>query len=55
MTHRDMRMIPIEIISTEDPFLLRARERYNIVKFNSEKLLSVTDIEHGLNMDKGQD
>ena len=55
VAHRDMKMLPIEIVSAEDPFLLRARERYNIVKFNSEKFLPITYIEHRLNLDKGQD
>ena len=28
--HGDLLMIPIEIVSPRDPFLLRARESYNI-------------------------
>ena len=28
--HRDLLMLPIEIVSARDPFLLRSRERYNI-------------------------
>ena len=28
--HRDLVMLPIEIVSPRDPFLLRSRERYNI-------------------------
>ena len=47
-------MLPIEVISSRDVFLLRARETFNILKFKSEKRLSVSDIEHGLNLDPGQ-
>ena len=36
--HRDLVMIPIEIVSARDPFLLRARESYNIRKFGTEKI-----------------
>ena len=52
--HRDLVMIPIEIVSARDPFLLRARESYNIGKFDTEKKMGVLDIEHGLNLDAGQ-
>ena len=52
--HRDLVMIPIEIVSARDPFLLRARESYNIGKFGTEKKMGVLDIEHGLNLDAGQ-
>ena len=52
--HRDLVMIPIEIVSQRDPFLLRARESYNIVKFRTEKRMGVMEIEHGLNLDAGQ-
>ena len=55
VAHRDIRMVPIELIPSKDIFLLRARERFNIVKFQSEKWRDVTEIEHGLNMNKGQD
>ena len=47
-------MLPIEIVSPKDPFLLRARESYNIWKFRTEKGMGVLDIEHGLNLDPGQ-
>ena len=50
--HRDLVMIPIEIVSARDPFLLRARESYNIWKFRTEKGMGVLDIE--LNLDPGQ-
>ena len=52
--HRDLIMLPIEIVSPRDPFLLRARERFNIWKFETEKRMGVHDIEHGLNLDPGQ-
>ena len=41
-------MLPIEIVSPKDPFLLRARESYNIWKFQTEKRMGILDIEHGL-------
>ena len=47
-------MLPIEIVSSRDPFLLKARETFNIAKFRTEKRLGVTEIEHGLNLDPGQ-
>ena len=47
-------MIPIEAISGKDPFLLRAMENFNIIKFKSENVKGVDDIEHGLNLDEGQ-
>ena len=46
-------MIPLEAISGRDPFLLRARETFNIIKFKSEKMLGVQEIEHGLDLDGG--
>ena len=52
--HRDLVMLPIEIVSPKDPFLLRARESYNIWKFQTEKRMGILDIEHGLNLDAGQ-
>ena len=51
---RDMVMLPIELIRGREIFLRRARERFNIIKFQSEKRKSVTDLEHGLNLDPGQ-
>ena len=35
--HRDLVMLPIEVISAKDVFLLRARETFNISKFRAEK------------------
>ena len=52
--HGDLVMLPIEILSASDPFLLRARETLNINKFKTEKRLGVSEIEHGLNLDQGQ-
>ena len=51
---RDLVMLPIEVVSAKDPFLLRARETFNIEKFKNEKRCGVADIEHGLNLDHGQ-
>ena len=34
--HRDLVMLPIEIVSPRDPFLFRGRESYNIWKFQTE-------------------
>ena len=52
--NRDLVMLPIEVVSAKDPFLLRARETYNIKKFKTEKRFGVSDIEHGLNLNHGQ-
>ena len=52
--HRDLVMLPIELVSAKDPFLLKARENFNINKFKTEKRSDVTDIEHGLNLHEGQ-
>ena len=52
--HRDIVMLPIEIVSPSDTFLLKARETANILKFKTEKRKGVLDIEHGLNLDEGQ-
>jgi hypothetical protein len=52
--HRDIQMLPIELLSARDVFLLRARETMNIAKFLTEKKKGVLDIEHGLNLDRGQ-
>ena len=52
--HSDIQMIPIEKINNKEPFLREARESYYIKKFNSLKRMEVLDIEHGLNLDKGQ-
>ena len=52
--HGDMVMLPIERISDEEPFVRKARESFYIKLLNTKKLLPVTEIEHGLNLDKGQ-
>ena len=49
---RDMQMIPIEKI--QDNFTRKARESFYIDKLKSLKRLEVTDIEHGLNLSRGQ-
>ena len=51
--HRDMEMIPLEVVRG-DVFLRRARERYYINLFDTEKRLGVDEVEHGLNLDPGQ-
>jgi len=33
--NRDLVMLPIEVVSAKDPFLLRARETFNIEKFKT--------------------
>ena len=49
---KDMLMIPIEKI--RDPFRRKARESFYIEKFATLKRLAVTEIEHGLNLSRGQ-
>ena len=49
---RDMVLIPIEKI--QEPFTRKARESFYIHKFSSLKRFSVTEIEHGLNLSRGQ-
>jgi hypothetical protein len=51
--HRDMRVVPLEVVRG-DIFLLRARERYYINLFGTEKRRGVEEVEHGLNLDQGQ-
>ena len=41
--NRDLVMLPIEVVSAKDPFLLRARETFNIEKFKTEKRCGVSD------------
>ena len=48
--HSDMVALPIERVSTQCRFVLEARERYWIKKYNVVKNLSVNDIENGLNL-----
>ena len=52
--HENLVMLPIERISDKEPFLRQARESYYIKKFKTQKILSVSEIEHGLNLAKGQ-
>ena len=49
---RDMIMIPLEKI--QDPFIRKERESYYIQKFASLKRQGVTEVEHGLNLSRGQ-
>ena len=46
-------MLPLEVVRS-DVFPRRARERFYIAKFETEKRLGVEEVEHGLNVDKGQ-
>ena len=43
--HSDMVALPIERVSTQCRFVLEARERYWIKKYNVVKSLSVKDID----------
>ena len=52
--HSDLVMIPIEKISDKEPFLRKARESFYMNLFSTQKKGSVFEIEHGLNLDKGQ-
>ena len=52
--HRDMVMLPIEKISDRSPFLRKARESLHIRRLLTLKRRTVFDIEHGLNLDRGQ-
>ena len=49
-THSDMVALPIERVRTKCRFVLEARERYWIEKYSSVKLLTVQEIESGLNI-----
>ena len=52
--HSDLVMLPIEKVSSKEPFLRKARESFYIDLFNTKKKHSVFNVEHGLNLDKGQ-
>ena len=52
--HRNLFMLPVENIGNEEPFLRNACDAFYIKEFASQKRLTVMDIEHGLNLDKGQ-
>ena len=52
--HSNLVMLPIEKINDKEPFLRKARESFYIQMFATQKKLSVAEIEHGLNLDKGQ-
>ena len=49
-THADMTVIPIENVRSKDRFVLEARERFWIKKYEAVKVHSVDIIEHGLNL-----
>ena len=48
--HSDMIALPIEKIRTRCRFVMEARERFCIKNYNSVKLLTVKEIESGLNL-----
>ncbi len=48
-----MVMLPLEVVGG-GLFMRRARERFYIGRLQAEKRRGVEEIEHGLNMDKGQ-
>ena len=50
----NMCMLPIEKVIAKDPFIRKARESFYIKLFRTLKFKSVYQIEHGLNLDKGQ-
>ena len=50
----EMKMLPIEKVLELNPFVRKARESLYIKKFRTLKYKSVYDVEHGLNLDKGQ-
>ena len=49
-SHSDLVFLPIEKVGNKDNFVLEAREEYWIKKYESIKIGSVEEIEHGLNM-----
>ena len=49
-SHSDMVALPIERVRANCRFVMEAREKYWIDKYNSVKLLSVEEIENGLNL-----
>ena len=49
-SYSDMRILPIEKVRSSDPFVLEARERYWINKYESLKNQAVDVVEHGLNI-----
>ena len=51
--HRDMVMLPLEVVGG-GTFMRRAREKFYIGRLMTEKRLGVEEIEHGLNLDRGQ-
>lgn len=52
--HNHLVMIPIEKVVDSDPFIRKARETFYIKKFSTQKRLPVSEIEHGLNLDREQ-
>jgi hypothetical protein len=48
-----MVMLPLEVVGG-GVFMRRARERFYIGKLQTEKRRGVEEVEHGLNLDRGQ-
>ena len=49
-SHCDMSVLPIEKVRSRDKFVIEARERFWIGKYQSVKAQAVEVIEHGLNI-----
>ena len=49
-SHSDMVALPIERVRANCRFVMEAREKYWIEKYNSVKLLSVEEVENGLSL-----
>ena len=49
-SHYQMRVLPIEKVRSSDRFVVEAREKFWIEKYDAVKLGEVNTIEHGLNV-----
>ena len=50
-SHGDMVALPIERVRSQCRFVMEAREKFWIKKYDSVKVLAVEDIESGLNLE----
>ena len=50
-SHSDMVALPIERVRSQCRFVMEAREKFWIKKYDSVKVLAVEDIESGLNLE----
>ena len=48
--HNHLFMLPMEYIANKNPFIRKAREAFYIKKFETQKKLTISNIEHGLNL-----